>query len=123
MIPSVLPSSLSMPGDPALRGPGLRLGQTDAPAPAVKALTAKAVDPPRPAVAADRTQDSRPRPADLIAPDPNAPTGPPPAFEASLLEVERERPILPAPGRPDRMILDLKAMSDPAPASATSIVA
>ena len=123
MIPSTLPSSLSMPGDPAQRASGPRPNLPDAPAPAIRAMTARAVDPVRPAAAPDRAQDARLPASDLVAPDPNAPTGPPPAFEASLLEVERGRPILPAPSRPDRMLLDLRALSDPAPAAGTSIVA
>lgn len=61
------------------------------------AVTARAVEAPR---QADRASALVPDlPSTLLPPNPDAPTGPPPAFEASLLDRQREEALS---GRADR---------------------
>lgn len=59
------------------------------------------VAPEQPAETAAVPQDPRP---DLSPPDPDAPTGPPPAFEASLLDRQREAGISTPPSEPDPVL-------------------
>lgn len=102
--PAPLPPGLSTRAD---RGAQPSTGETSAAA--TRALTANRIDPPRvlPAVLA-LPEDARRRPP----PDPDGPAGPPPAFEATPLQRERERllarvdlrapPPEPEPGAPAR---------------------
>ncbi len=63
----------------------------------IRPETAERVDPPRPPLAYFPIPEEPGRgPADIIPPDPEAPSGPPPAFEATPLERERERARAPA---------------------------
>ncbi|MEL6644720.1 MAG: hypothetical protein AAFQ79_12360 [Pseudomonadota bacterium] len=56
-------------------------------------VTTQAVAPPRESDAADLQQDAAR--GELTPPDPDAPTGPPPAFEASVLDRQREAGLSP----------------------------
>lgn len=63
----------------------------------IRPETAERVDPPRPPLTYfPIPEETRRTPRDIIPPDPEAPSGPPPAFEATPLERERERARAPA---------------------------
>ena len=97
MIPQLSPTG---PG-----GPGLQISSAIAQersevaqtATLAEPLTTAAVETPRPpspviaAVAPDNAPERQPV-SDLLPPDPNAPAGPPPSFEASILDRAREFP-------------------------------
>lgn len=77
-------------------GAAARAQRPDAPARtenSVRPETARAVEPPQPAEKATTlfAFDRR----NLNPPDPNAPAGPPPAFEASILDRQREEALRP----------------------------
>lgn len=95
--PSVAPTAQIEPREaPETRLDAAALAAETPAAPAIaagQAETAIAVDPARASGAADVADDAA-RP-DFLPPDPDAPTGPPPAFEASLLDRERELGVVP----------------------------
>jgi len=60
----------------------------------IRPETAVRVDPPRAVLKSfPIPEEARGRADDLMPPDPEAPAGPPPAFDASPLERERERAL------------------------------
>lgn len=101
-IPANGPGQVSLPdsamerdtssGRPDAAARGERASAADA------VLTALAVDAPRQADrAAALPEEAAPS---LLPPDPDAPTGPPPAFEASLLDRQRELGLTFQPAEP-----------------------
>ncbi len=89
----------AIPAGPQTTAPGAQTGPEARPlsaaageiaGSAMRAQTPQSVDPARQSDPANRLPPEQRGPrADLLPPDPNAPTGPPPAFEASLLEQQR----------------------------------
>jgi hypothetical protein len=104
MLPQIIgpgtfaPSPLA-PSSTARTEQGAQPNVGETAAAAVQAETAERVDPPRVLPATATLPDAK-RPQDtLLPPDPDAPAGPPPAFDASPLERARQEAF--APGFPE----------------------
>ncbi len=84
-------------GAPTVDAPSTRVvqgappGKGETAAAAMRPESVQRVDPPRVLMAAPPIPERELRKADLIPPDPDAPTGPPPTFDATLLERQFER--------------------------------
>lgn len=96
MIPQLGPISSGLaqqPGPDAAATRNTVQGERGAAAQPTSADTARAVEPPRPTEASDASAEPGRR--SLNPPDPDAPAGPPPAFEASILDRAREQLMAP----------------------------
>ncbi len=84
--------------------------------PVLRAETARAVEPPPPVAAAQPSDGPAVR--EILARDPDAPTGPPPSFEANVLDRVRELAALEAHLEADRRAEVREALAEAEPAEA-----
>jgi hypothetical protein len=94
--PAAFPASPLAPSaaERAAQGAQPAVGETSAGA--TRPETANRVDPPRVIPASLPLPEERRRADPLLPPDPQAPAGPPPAFDATPLERAREAALAPA---------------------------